>query len=467
MASRSLHSHQFTLQRMVGALAMRDPNPVSSPLRSLGGALLASILVAALSAAAVAVYGLLRPGGDPSWRTGESVIVERETGARFVFRDGVLHPVVNYSSALLILGSARPETVMVARTSLAGVPRGAPLGIPGAPDLLPATNELVDDAWLLCSRPASTGKSPAVESALFVGASIGGTPEPFDARAMVARDVTGALHLLWNNRRYPIRDPDVVLAAFAWPRHVSVPVATAVLNAVPVGADIGPVRIPGATMKSNVDGLRVGAVVVVANQSGHRQYGVITPDGVADITEVQAGLLLAAGANGIDGDATVLSQAKYAALRHADPLIPQGDGAPPARAPTLVPAAARAVCATFADGATTPVLSYPAAAARAPAEVRVTAARDVGVTVDWVAVIPGRGVVVAAVAAPEPPTPTLALVSDRGVRYPVPSDEVLAVLGYPSDVVTPMRLPTSLVALLPTGPALDPVAAILPMPVGP
>ena len=42
MATRSdqLHSHQFTLQRVVGALAMRDPDPASSPLRRIGGALL-------------------------------------------------------------------------------------------------------------------------------------------------------------------------------------------------------------------------------------------------------------------------------------------------------------------------------------------------------------------------------------------------------------------------------------------
>ena len=48
MASRSdqLHSHQFTLQRVVGALAMGDPNPTSSPLRRIGGALFAGVMIA-------------------------------------------------------------------------------------------------------------------------------------------------------------------------------------------------------------------------------------------------------------------------------------------------------------------------------------------------------------------------------------------------------------------------------------
>jgi hypothetical protein len=64
MASRSdqLHSHQFTLQRVVGALAMRDPDPVSSPMRRIGGALFASVMVATLAVAAVGVYGVPASG---------------------------------------------------------------------------------------------------------------------------------------------------------------------------------------------------------------------------------------------------------------------------------------------------------------------------------------------------------------------------------------------------------------------
>jgi len=113
MASRSdqLHSQQFTLQRVVGALAMRDADPAVSPLRRIGGSLVASVLIAALAVAAVGVYGVLRPGGSTSWQTGNAVIVEEETGARFVYRDGVLHPVLNYSSAVLVLGQPSPPRV--------------------------------------------------------------------------------------------------------------------------------------------------------------------------------------------------------------------------------------------------------------------------------------------------------------------------------------------------------------------
>src|SRR5688572_1516903 len=111
--SDQLHSHQFALQRLVAAVALRDPDASTAPLRRGGAALLAGTMVAALGLAAFGIYGLLRPGGGDRWRDGGSVIIERESGARFVFRDGVLHPVVNYSSALLILGAPNPPTTQV------------------------------------------------------------------------------------------------------------------------------------------------------------------------------------------------------------------------------------------------------------------------------------------------------------------------------------------------------------------
>ena len=63
-----------------------------------------SVLLAALAVAAVAVYGSLRPSGGTDWRVAGTIIVERESGARFVYLEGKLHPVLNYASALLIVG---------------------------------------------------------------------------------------------------------------------------------------------------------------------------------------------------------------------------------------------------------------------------------------------------------------------------------------------------------------------------
>jgi hypothetical protein len=73
---------------------------------------------------------------------------------------------------------------------------------------------------------------------------------------------------------------------------------------------------------------------------------------------------------------------------------------------------------------------------------------------------PGQGAVVEAVAAPDAPGGSVWLLTDLGLRYPVPTVDILAMLGYPA--VRPVRVPASLVALVPTGPVLDPAAALHP-----
>ena len=75
MASRQdqLHSYQFTVQRVVSALVAGDTDPARPPFRRAAGGILAGVLLGALTLAAVAVYGVLAPGGGTGWRDGNSV----------------------------------------------------------------------------------------------------------------------------------------------------------------------------------------------------------------------------------------------------------------------------------------------------------------------------------------------------------------------------------------------------------
>ncbi len=462
MASRSdqLHSHQFTLQRAVGALAMRDPDPVSSPMRRIGGALFASVMIAALAVAAVGVYGVLRPGTGGAWRDGRAMIIEKETGARFVYRDNVLYPVINYTSAVLILGTQ--DSVTVSRKELVGVPRGTPMGIPGAPDPLPGSEQLVADPWTICSRPAIAppgGTSHGAESVLRVGS----TPaaEKLATGGILASDTAGGLHLLWNNRRYALDQPNLVLTAFTWADSSAIALPPALLNAVPAGPDIGPIRTPRSDKPSAVPGFKVGEVFVVSNPDGNKLYGVALDIGVSTVTAVQATILVTDKANG-GGPLRELSLAAYAAATKQGTLIPSGDNAPPANTPTQVkPSANGGVCATFTAGNAIPELSVAASVPAANGEVRSQRpAGELAPGVDYVAVPPGRGVVVESLASPGATAGSLAVVSDLGLRFAVPSADVLAKLGYKD--VAPQRFPASLVALIPAGRALDPEAATLP-----
>ncbi len=459
MASRSdqLHSHQFALQRAVGALAMRDPDPVSSPLRRIGGALFASVMIAVVAVAAVGVYGLLRPGTGGSWRDGRATIIEKETGARYVYLDGKLHPVLNYTSAILILGT--PDTVQVARKELVNVPRGTPVGIPGAPDPLPGPEQLVTEPWTLCSRPATAPTSDEPESVLRVG-WVPGEAALGDG-GVLAVDATGGWHLLWNGRRFTLTEPRLVLPAFAWSEESATPISVAVLNAIPAGADIGPVRTARSDEPSAVPGLNVGEVFVMVNAEGTRQYGVALEDGVSDVTGVQASLLVLDGANGGE-DLRTVSASDYAAANKLADLIPDGDDAPPATTPTQVrPREQGGVCATYGSDAALPLLTVADALPPVIGEVRAEPDPEgVGQRADFIAVPPGRGVVVESVPSPGATGGSLAVVSDLGLRFAVPSAQILANLGYGG--VTPRRLPASLVTLVPAGRALDPSAAANP-----
>ena len=464
MASRTqqMQAHQFTLQRVTAALAVRDPDAVASPVRRSAGTAFAGVMIAVVALAAVAAYGVLRPGDNTTWRDGHSVIIERETGARFVYRNGVLHPTLNHASALLILGSAQPATAIVSHASLAGVPRGVPLGIPGAPDPLPAVGDLLTGAWTLCSRfgaIASGSATAPVESLLAVGApaSADGVPgQPVEGEhAVLAQDRAGNYHVLWNGHRYAIRDPDVVLTALTWRGRPPAVVADALLNALPPGADLVPLTVAGRGRPSTFGGHRVGEVVKVKSQSGAIQFGLVRAEGVAAITQIQADLLLADPANGLGGAAVSITPAQFAAAPVAASLVPTGDTAPPATTPDLAsPGEHGGVCASFADAANPPTLSVLAARPAAAGETRTAHA-----AVDWVAVQPGRGAIVDSVAGPNAPSGLLGVVSDLGVLFPVPSTGVLATLGFGSAV--PHVLPSALVALLPRGNALDPAAAIV------
>jgi type VII secretion protein EccB len=446
-----LHSYQFTIQRAVAALVMRETDPAQSPFRRLAGAGLASVLVAVIALGGIALYGLFAGGGS-SWRDTGAVIVEKESGARFVYREGKLHPVLNYASALLIIGAEHPKTVLVSRRSIDGVPRGLPLGIADAPDSLPAPGRLATGPWTVCSIAAAEPGRAEARSALLIGREATGG-RPLGEQGLLLRHPDGSLHLLWHERRYLLRDTDRVLAALAATRERAVRVGPALLNTVPAGADLVPPALPGLGEPSDrVDGATVGDVYLVRNSGGGRQYAVAERGGLAGITELQAALLLARTGQ---GEPEPITLGRFAALPKLPGRVPAGPSAPPAVPPRLATVDAGALCVRVGDdtgvrdirlGVTPPDLS---AAARSAA--------GHGGLADQVLVEPGRGAVVESAAAPGATGGAISVVTDLGRRYVLPGVDVLGMLGFTG--VRPVRLPASLVSLVPAGSPLDPTAA--------
>lgn len=421
-----LQSHQFATQRVVAALLAHDPDPARSPFRRAAGATFAGVLLAVVALAGAAVYGVLAGPGADSWRDATAVLVEKESGARYVFTpaDGSVHPVLNYASALLLVNSPDAHLVTVSRATLAKAPLGAPLGIPGAPDSLPPPGSLRTGRWTLCSVGG--------RGVLLAGVPVpGGRPLAMPAAGSVGEGlllstVDGDDYLVHAGKRYRIPGPETVLAALGWSARQPVRVSADLVNTLPAGPDLAPPDVPDRGHQPlTVPGARVGQVYT----TGAHQYAVVLDDGVYDLSEVEAALLRADPASPAP---VTVSTAQYAALHRS------------ARTPSTLPAS-------------TPTLVNPTASV-CTVDGRVLL--DATVPPGGPVVVPrGSGALVEASPAPDAPpgSGTLSLVTDAGLRYPLASPDLLAPLGYRG--VTPVRVPAGLVALVPSGPALDPAAA--------
>ncbi|UOX90918.1 type VII secretion protein EccB [Amycolatopsis sp. FBCC-B4732] len=470
MASKrdQLQAYQFLVQRATSALVTRETDPEQPPFRRTGSATFAGVALGIVSLAGAGVYGLVVPGGNTSWRQDSAVIVEKETGTRYVYLDGRLHPVANYASALLLLGDHK-ATEQVSRESLAGVPRGPRLGIPDAPDALPAPDRLLTGSWSLCSAPASDLAGTRIEeSVLLAGAAPAGGAQLGDQALLVELVTNGDRYLVWHGHRHRIEDYAAVgtglaLTAEPWAR-----VGRPWLDVLPEGAPIGPIPVarpgePSTAVPGRTD-LRAGMLLVVRPSGGGEQYYLAERDVLRPISVLQYDIQRAAAQTtaaypGGDPVAVTLPPSLATTSHRLDPADDAEGAAPPARPPIArLQDREATVCATFEPGASSPGLRVDPVLPPADA-LSATARRSPAGTplADRVYVPPGSAAVVEAMPSAQAPSGTLTLVTDMGRRYSLAAPEVLKMLGYPADRV--LRLPAGLVARLPEGPGLDPAAA--------
>jgi type VII secretion protein EccB len=466
MASKrdQLHAYQFLVQRVISALVTRETDPEQPPFRRPVNAAFGGIAIAVIMLAAVGVYGVINPGGNQAWADGKKVVVEEETGTRYVYLDGRLHPVENYTSALLALGD-HAETVSVSRDSLAGVPRGPRIGIPDAPDALPGKDGLLQDGWTLCSQPAPDLTGTVVPtSVLMVGQSAQGGLALGDYAVLADVPETGERYLLLRGYRHLISKPDQLSVGLALRATPAVRVSPAVIESIPAGRPIAPIPVAQMGQPAQVvrPDIRAGQLFAVSTSRGVQFYlaevGQLRP-----ITELQYDIQRA-------------YQATQAAYPNQEPrALPMGlieasgapqvgnapakAGDPPAVRPDFVRVEdAATLCLTFLD-ADVPLMTL---APRMPPVDPMTATPrrtpQGAVLADRVVVPAGHAAIVEAVPGPDTPRGTYLVVTDQGIAHPLASVEVLKVLGY--DGVTPVRMPSGLVARVPMGSGLSHEAAL-------
>src|SRR5690625_1126278 len=153
MASKKelLQAQTFSRRRLLtafvsGAPGGRELEP-AKPLRGVITSLVLSVLVVGGSL----IAGLFTGEQDEDWKV-NSLVVEEETGARYVAVNGELHPVHNITSARLLAFADTFRVVNLSESDLEEVPRGdVTVGIPGAPDALPPPQNLINNQWLSCA----------------------------------------------------------------------------------------------------------------------------------------------------------------------------------------------------------------------------------------------------------------------------------------------------------------------------
>ncbi|MGW5642789.1 type VII secretion protein EccB [Saccharopolyspora sp. NPDC003752] len=456
MHSRSdqVQAHSFMTARVVSALVSAEPDAPSPPLRRTPLGFVIGLMVAILIVAGFAVYGILKPGGATAWTQPGKLIVENETGGQYVLADGILRPVQNFASAKLLLG----EKMTVARTpssSLAGVPRGTPIGIVGAPDALPANTPGRDLSWLTCAtstRDASGASHPVLKVTVGGAADVVAADED---QAVLVRSAGGGEYLVWRGTRMRLAAPWVA-AVLGYDGLKALPVRDSWINAIPAGPDLAPVPVAGLGSPGPVLGgqpTKVGQVFQVDVVGRRPAFYLLTGSGLMQVNQTAAALALGNPGVATGGKARELAPAAMAAV--AAVASPDTMANLPDEPPALM---------AFEDGQGPCVLAEPGAGDVRTTLVKATVDNGVVVggpglvrdefTADRIEVKPGAGMLARTLPAPGTPGMGLYLVTDAGAKFPVPNEKAATALGYRvSDAVA---LPAELLSLLPTGPVLSP-----------
>ncbi|MEV6160697.1 type VII secretion protein EccB [Streptomyces sp. NPDC052052] len=480
-----VQAHTFVMGRLTSGMLLAEPDAPESPLGRTTRGVLIGVIITALVAAGSLVYGFVSPGGDDAWRASGTLVVNRETGARYVYVEGRLRPVRNYASALLVAnGNLTSEDVSTA--SLKGTAVGAPVGIPGAPDSVPDAKDLETDPWQVCSVLAAeagtdtgdtegsggSGGSGDVFTALVAGAPVEGQGLS-TGQGIVVSGPDRARYLVWQGSRLRLDRNAGAAVALGYGSVTPRPVSAAFLDALVKGPDLVPPAVPGRGDAGPSLGGRpskLGQVFQSRTPGAGRQYYLLRREGLVSLTETGAALVLGDAATreaaygGGTPTAAVIGAAEVKAR-----LAPGTEGSDPVPAglPTTPPhsvsvPAGHAACArvrpdhgggTQVTGALVPLTALPPVAA--PSPDGLTAAC---LPVDATTVRPGHGALVKALGAGGTDIgSTTYFVADDGVKYRLLSQAAQKALGY--DGVSAQALPSPLLAMLPSGPDLSTEAA--------
>ncbi|GAA0804874.1 type VII secretion protein EccB [Spirilliplanes yamanashiensis] len=445
-----VHAHQFQMARMSSSLIIGDPTPGENPMKRTVTGTLVGLLLAVLIVVGFGIYGWIVPGGKTSWRQAGAIIVEKETGTRYVLLNGTLHPALNMASAMMINGPSA-KVQLVSRNSLKGVPRGAPVGIAGAPQTMPDRTAMLRGPWLAC---LGSSLSRDADDQIGLNFDTAGQAQELPADRFVYVTAGGSPYIVWRGGKHLARE-DTVPVALGIAGADPLPAPRAWLDLLPDGPPVATPDIDGlgdAGPRIGGEAADIGQLFVQPRGTGGDQLFVLLRDGLAPLNRTMFVLLQAATGN----EPVRLAAADVVAAPRSDDrslIEPLADLA----AATHEQARGRVLCQRQA-----PVPGLPAVAA-----VPVLAAPDhAGLTPDGRATVrmrPGAGMLVYPVPMANPRLPDPWFVSDEGKRHHLPDSRMMSNLKLSNGVMVP--IPRGLLTGVPSGPELT-AQALLAQPKG-
>ncbi|WP_020574944.1 type VII secretion protein EccB [Actinopolymorpha alba] len=497
-----LQAYRYLVRRVLASLLGSDPEAIEQPMRRVSTSTFAGIMVGVVACAGVALYGWLADTNSTKWKNeANALIVVKETNAAYLYlsktqlaasgqqnpqqpqvpgqtspeKDMVLVPVRNYTSARLIL-KGEPKVVRVARHSLDGIPRGPEIGIPLAPNSLPSKENVTSTPWTICSTARTVDDATRLEVDLLIGtpeATVKGTP--VGDQALLVSAPNKAIYLVWKGKRLKVHPGD--LPSLQMSASAATPVGNAWLAALEEGQPLRAPIIPNRKTRSQVS---VGGQATTIGQVFHTpspdSYYVMLNDGLTRISQVQAFLLLGSG-TALENGRVQSSPTEVAigiANRATSPSTPSLTVRDlPDATPKLVDlggTTSAPVCLWLKDGQDALTVTT---GGKLPDTVTSTDAgatgegtpASTGVAADRVVVQPGKVAVVGLVPAPGVKPEGYYLITEDGVKFPVPNTETLGWLGYGG--ADPVQVPSTLLRLIPQGPALTEQSAYRSAPFNP
>lgn len=438
-----VHAYQSLVGRMSAALMLGDTNYSEPPARRALIGLVFGLVLALLIGVAFWVYGLINPGGSTVWKKPNVILVEKESGARFVYQRGLLVPVVNHASALLLQGAgAKVETI--SRASLRDLERGQPMGIDDAPDPVPAAGSLAGSHWLLC-LPRTGGVDVPGAGTMSMNLNPDALSRPIGENEYLwVAAPNGQQYIIWADVKLRLTAPFVAVALGLGTG--AAPVASSEwLAALPDGPEVGAAIIADEGRKKvRIGGTEhpVGTVFrqVVGNDKEH--FAVLRADGLAPLSATEAALLRArSGDPAIEIEAALIASSPRSSDDSLTRRIPDLLAAKP------VPVGDRAFCLRQQpQGAN--IVSQVVTAERNHAWFGMN--EEIGPYLK-----PSTGVLAASMPAPTAAgaKPDRYLITDRGRKYRLADDEAIKALGFGG--VTPVPVAAGVLAQIPNGPLLS------------